>query len=375
MKLTKKRGKSIILIVLIALALFSAYILNSGSESFAVLDVDNIKSVNDPILKTVVKATEECNKLEEAYKPACYEGISYTAGLSYDNFNCENLKEELKPHCYYGYGRRIGKEYSPNIEIIQEECSKIKFYESCLFDALIPIGEESAKHIETEQCKKFEQENLKQRCYQGIGRQLARDSKEQNICEKVENKEACLQGYAFITDRKGNRKEALQICDELSEKYAKGCYIFIGINSIWAYNKTIKEAFKDCERYPYKEDCKQGAAQGVAAKFFKENALEEKQQENKAVLPTTFAVYKTINPPATKISSVIKQQVIPHFINYKLTYLLIIFSALQIIVIIRILKNKKVQELSKILFKESKILYKELARAIQKTYKTIIQDI
>ena len=94
MKLTKKRGKSIILIVLIALALFSAYILNSGSESFAVLDVDNIKSVNDPILKTVVKATEECNKLEEAYKPACYEGISYTAGLSYDNFNCENLKEE-----------------------------------------------------------------------------------------------------------------------------------------------------------------------------------------------------------------------------------------------------------------------------------------
>lgn len=260
----------IILIILIILILLSIYILKLGSENFAILDIENLNNINDPVLKKAVEATEECTKLETIYRPYCYHELAWELGKNYGNFICEKLKEELKPPCYRGYGSSIGEEYNPNVEIIIDKCSKTSFYEDCLSGAVSVIGEGFAEDIELEQCQKFEQIEIKQRCYEGLGRQLARDNKGLSLCEKTKGKEKCLQGFATITDRKGNRKEALQICNKLSGENARPCYYRIGGNSIWVHNKSLKETFENCERYPYPEKCKQGAAAGIAYKFFEE---------------------------------------------------------------------------------------------------------
>ncbi|MDP2906668.1 MAG: hypothetical protein Q8O03_01900, partial [Nanoarchaeota archaeon] len=69
--------------------------------------------------------------------------------------------------------------------------------------------------------------------------------------------------------------------------------------------------------------------------------------------PVISAIYEMINPPATKIDLSIKQQIIPHLLNYKLVYLQIVLSSLGVIIIIRVLKNRKVQELIKKAYKKT----------------------
>lgn len=283
MSIVTKRGKWMILIALIVLTLFSIYTLKSGSEKFEILDINRVSSINNPALKTAIEVTEECNKLEAKYKRTCYNNIAWELGYYYENTVCENLNKEFKPSCYQGYGRSIGEKYSPDIKTIQDECSKTAFYEMCLLDAAIPVGKESAKHIETEQCQEFEREHVKQRCYEGIGRQLGVDNKEQSLCKKTNDEESCLIGFAY----KSNRKEALQICKQLNEKNTERCYYLIGEASISDYNKTIEEAFKDCEQYTYAEECKQGVAAGIIIKFFEEN-----QQKNETSLSLTSPGYK-----------------------------------------------------------------------------------
>jgi len=258
------------LIILIAFALFSIYTLKTGSERFAVLDIENLNSIDDPVLRLAVEATKECNKLDSGYRERCYGVIAWYLGYEYDNVVCEKLKEELKPACYGGYGRTIGEKYSSDVENIKSECSKTSYYESCLGESSFPVGEESSKHIETEQCKNFGQTDVKQTCYEGLGRQLARDDKELSLCEGLEGKESCLIGYAYKIDGKLRREEALKICNSLHGRYAAKCFSRLGSNSIWVYNKTIKESFKDYEQYPYQEDYKQGIAKGVAIGFFEE---------------------------------------------------------------------------------------------------------
>lgn len=271
MKLIEKKWKSIILIVLTALILLSMYTLISGSKDFTILDIDKINSINDPALKIAVGATEECNKIEIKDKNHCYAMVAWELGYYYETLVCENLNKKFKHPCYQGYGKKISQRYSPDIIAIQDECSKIAFYKDCLLGAALAIGKESAGHIETEQCKKFEQENVKQACDEGIGRELADSNRELILCEKVKNKERCLIGFAFITDER-NRKEALQICDRLSEKYATRCYSFIGRNNPIVYKKNVKESFEDCKQYTYAENCKQGATEGMIKKFFENEA-------------------------------------------------------------------------------------------------------
>jgi len=368
MSLITKKRILIILIIIILLASYVTYnyILKSFDEKFEILDLSKVNSINDPVLKTAIEATEECNKIKTVhenenypYKYGCYQHIAWSIGKDYGIISCEKLNEKFKLICYQGYGRKIGEEYSPDIKAIQEACSKTDFYEECLLDAIIPIGKESSKHIETEQCQGFEQENIKQRCYEGIGRQLATDNKEQSLCKKVKNEEACLLGFAYVTDNKDKREKALQICKQLNEEYAKKCYSRIGGHSIAVYNKTIKESFKDCEQYPYPEDCKQGVARGVAIKFFSENQ-QGNEETIPAVTPIIFRVYKPIKLTTTKINLTVKQQIIPHFINYKLTYLQIILASLGLIIIICILKNKKVQKKIKRCYKCLKVIIRDL---------------
>jgi hypothetical protein len=382
MSIITKRGKWIILIILIALILSSVYILKSGSKKFALLNIDNLSSLSSLGLKLAVEATEECNELEAKYKQSCYIGIAWESGYYYENTVCENLDQEFKHFCYQGYGENLGERYDPDIKIIQDKCSKTDFYEECFSLASRGIGSESSKYIETEKCQGFEQEDIKQRCYEGIGRQLATDNKEQILCGKVKNEEACLLGFAHILDNKGNRKEALQICLNLSETILiKKCYTYIGINNQVFYNPTIKESFKDCEKYAYAEECKQGAASGIAYKFFLEN--QKKNSETDSVTtPVIPQIYKITNRPAAKISLSIKQQIIPHFINYKLIYLTIILSASGIIIIIRVLNNKKVQKVIKKTYEKTRKVIQEIyyistkeLLMIYKKFKLIIRDI
>lgn len=257
-----------ILIVLISL---SIYALKSGSKSFAILDVNNLNSINDPILNTAIKATEECNKLDSAYKNSCYREIAWILGKYSGKLVCEKLKKELKPSCYGGYGRGTGKKYSSDIKDIKDRCSETEFYEECLYSAMLGISKELSDYTRFEWCKEVESEYVKKGCSDGIGRRLAMDNKESDFCEKVENKEKCLEGFAFITNNKGSKEEALQICDQLSGVYIKNCYMKIGVGFILAHNKTIEEAFRECEQYPYAESCKQGAGGGLVIKFFGEN--------------------------------------------------------------------------------------------------------
>lgn len=269
--LIKKRKIIVsITLIIIALASFTVYMLKSGSESFALLNIESVENVNDPVLKTAIEATKECNKIGKKYRIDCYTDIAWELGYYNEPSICEKLKEELKPDCYQGYGRKIGEKYSPDIEKIKNECSKVSLYEDCLYDAALEIGKDLSNYIETEQCKKFEQENAKRRCCEGIGRQLGEDNQQLDLCKKTEYKEVCFRGFAYKIDAK-NREEALQICQNLNDTK---CYIYIGINTYLVYNQSIRESFKDCEQYPYPEDCKQGVAFGVAHKFFQENQQE-----------------------------------------------------------------------------------------------------
>lgn len=257
--------------MIIILIMLIFFISTRDYEKFKVINKESHVTLS-PELKFIIEATKECNKLEE-YKDICYSQIANEAGEHYGNQICENLKEEEKSMCYGGYGISIGKKYGPNMETIKDECSKTMFYEDCLIRAAIVIVKESSKEIKPEQCEKFEQEDVKQRCYEEVGRQLANGDKEPSLCEEVKNKERCLVGFAYITDKKGDRKEALQICNKLNEDSAELCYFRIGENSVWIYNKSIEEAFKDCEQYSYKEYCKQGVVgeSGVAIRFFEKN--------------------------------------------------------------------------------------------------------
>ncbi len=246
------------------------------------------------------------------------------------------------------------------------------FYEECLNDAALIIGKDSLNRIETEQCKKFEHEDAKRRCYEGIGQQLAEDNRQLDLCKKTGDEESCLLGFAYIICNKGNEEEALQICDNLNDLNSKACHYLIGISNKWAYNQTIDEAFKNC----YSEECKQGAAAGIAYKFLKEN--QKKNEETDSVTtPAMFAIYRIKN-----IVSIIKQKIIPHFINYKLTYLRIILSSLGVILIIRALKNKKVQNTIKKLYEETRITTQKVyyistkkLLIVYKESKLVIQDI
>lgn len=143
--------------------MFTFYILKSGSEKFAILNTDKVDNLNDPALKTAIKATEECNKLEINYRDYCYKRITWELGYRNEHLICEKLKEKLKLGCYQGYGRKIGEKSSPSIEKIKNECSKFLFYEECLHEAALTIGKDSSDSIETEQCKEFEQSIIKKK--------------------------------------------------------------------------------------------------------------------------------------------------------------------------------------------------------------------
>ncbi|MDP2907441.1 MAG: hypothetical protein Q8O03_05875, partial [Nanoarchaeota archaeon] len=388
MNLTIKRGKSIFLITLMILTLailFSSYILKSGSEKFVILDVNKVSGINDPALKAIVKAAEECNKIKvnTTFKSFCYLVVAEESGYYYGNTICEKFNKIFHTACYGGYGKRVGEKYSPDLTAIQNECSKItpsssNYSNACLSTAARFIGEESASHIETEQCKKLEQNDAKQRCYEGIGRHLAEDNRQLDLCKKTEYEEACLLGFAYITNNKVGKEEALQVCNSLSDPNSKKCYYRIGVSHTWAYNETINEAFQECEQYPYPEDCKRGAVVSIPVKFFEEN--QQKNEETASVTtPVMFAIYKPIKLTITKVSLTVKQQIIPHFINYKLVYLKIILSSLGLILIVRVSKNRKVQELIKKLYEGIRIViqktYYTSTRIIQKTYYTSTKEL
>lgn len=279
-----RRGKGIILIILIiliALVLLITYVYLSGSKNFEILDINEISSINDSALRIVIKTTEECNKIDmkAIFKTYCYFIIAHESGYFYGNTICEKFNERFIGGCYRGYGKRIGEEYGSDLTTIQNKCSKLSlsslngFNNSCLLGAAMPIGQESANHIETEQCKKIEQQNIKKTCYEHIGRALAEKNKEQSLCEKIENKESCLTGFSYGLYKKGQKEEALKICNQLTEENAKQCYNNIGEVSIIYYNKTINEAFQECEKYSYPENCKRGAIAGLSGKLFRKNQL------------------------------------------------------------------------------------------------------
>lgn len=269
-----RRLKSIGLTVLALLAVLAlAYMLKSSPPKFALLNLNEVIGLG-PDLKIAIEATKECNKIEERYKYRCYGAIAERIGR-YAPSECEKLKEPYKSKCFMGYGMVIGAEHKGGITAIEDACSKTGSSKECLSGAAILIGQESAGHIATEQCQKLEQMDAKQDCYDGIGRQLAMNGKEQGLCEKTEEEGICLSGYAQRTGEKGGREEALQICGKLDKTLYDRCYFGVGFNAVFYYNKTIEEAFWDCEQYPSPQGCKMGASSAAGAKFFEEMKFHE----------------------------------------------------------------------------------------------------